>query len=1041
MHRQISQGRFGRVLTFLAAFYAIFLCQLAFSQEQSSSNEIHLTEEEKLWISENPVIRTSNPTGIAPFIFTKNNGDTDGLVVDYLELIGSKVGLTFEFVGPGPWNQMMDDLRNGKIDLIHSAAQNDERSEYITFSSEYLSFPFVNFGRKGSPRINSAEDLKGKRIGLVSGYVTAARYEQYYPDLDYHYFDNVTDALKGLSASRIDVFTGSIVSGNYSMLQNYIPNLEVIGDDVVLAKDSIEQKFGAVHENKILIDIIQKAIDGITANEFVQISSKWQYSQISNTETNNEFTADEKAWLKEHPVIRVGNPHSLAPFSFTENGELQGIAIDYLKLLSNRTGITFEYAQRQSWPDMLDSLKNGQIDMVHSIVQNDDRSQYITFSSPYLELPFVMMGRVGSDPIQSVDDLKGKRIGLVSGYFTTTEYQRKQPDLTYVEFDTIEDVLRALATSQIDVYPGNLIFTNYTIRQHYIPGLEVIGQDPILDITTYGHRIGVSKNNELLAGIIEKAQSLVSTEEFIRISDNWLNREGGMSVDIGLTADEIKWLSENPVIRVSLDPNLLPLAYVSEEGRIDGITGDYLRLIADMLNVKFEWIGNQTFTEGFERTKNGEADMIALLSPTEDREKFLTFTESYSDISHMIFTRDDGDFFPNIQSLTDKKLAVVKSYDTTEMIAREYPAIELIEVDTVADALKLVSTGEADAHIGGIPVTAYNMAAEAISNISVVGESPFGSGNAMGIRSELPLLASAMQKAMKAITIEQKTRISQNWIALKPAETVDYTLVWQILGGATLIILLFAFWNYKIKEAQQKAEAANVAKSTFLANMSHEIRTPLNAIIGFSDAMLAGLGGEIKNTIHKQYLTDIKESGEHLTTVINDILDLSKIESGKWVLHEETFCLNQCVEEAVKLVAPQAEKKHISINCNPANPIKIKGDTHALRRVLINLLSNALKFTPKNGSVDCEVKFSEKEGIYVNITDTGVGIPSDRLDEVMKPFEQSNMDYGLNEEGTGLGLPIVKNLVELHGGKFALESEVNKGTKASIQLPPDRLVA
>ena len=238
-----------------------------------------------------------------------------------------------------------------------------------------------------------------------------------------------------------------------------------------------------------------------------------------------------------------------------------------------------------------------------------------------------------------------------------------------------------------------------------------------------------------------------------------------------------------------------------------------------------------------------------------------------------------------------------------------------------------------------------------------------------------------------------------------------------------------------------RAEAANDAKSNFLANMSHEIRTPLNAIMGFSDAMLSGLGGKITNTKHLEYLQDIKNSGEHLATVIKDILDLSKIESGKWVLQEHSFMLDHCVEDALKIVETHAQSKNIEIALDINQSIKIFGDDHAIRRVIINLLSNAIKFTGEAGHVKCSVSQDKKGDVCLAIADDGIGIPEDRIEAVLNPFEQSNNDYQLNEEGTGLGLPIVKHLIELHGGTFKLRSTFGAGTTASIYLPSNRLVA
>ena len=225
--------------------------------------------------------------------------------------------------------------------------------------------------------------------------------------------------------------------------------------------------------------------------------------------------------------------------------------------------------------------------------------------------------------------------------------------------------------------------------------------------------------------------------------------------------------------------------------------------------------------------------------------------------------------------------------------------------------------------------------------------------------------------------------------------------------------------------------------------MSHKIRTPLNAIIGFSDAMLMGIFGKITEPRYQTYLTDIKGSGEHLATVINDILDLSKIESGKWKLRETGFSLNECIEDAITILMLQAKNKNISlkyeINLEHSSTY-IFGDMHAIKRAIINLLSNSVKFTVENGVIKCAVNSTINGDIKISVIDNGIGIPADRIEHVLNPFEQCEEESYINEEGTGLGLSIVKKLIELHQGDFILESEVGVGTSATIILPKNRIM-
>ncbi len=769
---------------------AMTLILVSFTAPASAQGTgIDLSEAEVAWIKENPVIRVSNPTAIAPFIFTQN-GNVEGFAVDYIRLITSKVGLEIEFPTERPWEDTMEMLRNGEVHIIQSAAINDERREYIAFSKPYINIPMVNVGRTGQQKIVNVEDLVGKKIALIRGYVTSLEFLENYPHLEFVQFDTIQEALKAVSSSKADIVTGNLITINYTALQHYIPNLEVVGQNTFMVNNSIDHRMGALKENKILIDILEKAMDTVSNEEFIQISQKWQASNNILREPAIELTEEEIAWINENPVVVASNPNDTAPFSFAEGRRTSGIAVEYLDLIGKKVGLEFSYPPQASWSEMMSKLRQGEIDIIHSAVQNEERAEFMTFTTPYLEMPIVNFGRTGSERINSTDDLASKRIGLVKGYALSATYREKYPDFVYVEFETITEALQGLSASQIDVFTGNLVSINYSILQNYIPNLELIGQDHVFELSTLDHRIGALSENKILIDILEKGKAAITPEEFNRISENWQSSGSDNKVqEIGLTAQERDWLRQNPVLKVSLDPNLIPSVFINESGEIDGITGDYLNIISEKLNVSFEWVKNETFAGGMQETRNGEAHFIALLSETEDRKEFLTFTDSYNGVTQMIFNRTGGEVYANLDVLSGKTVAQVTGYDTTMAIKEKYPDVNVVEVNSIEEALTMLSAGEVDAHIGSIPVNSYIISAASLTNLQVVGETPFRSENAFGIRSDLPLLASAMQKALRSIPEEQKAAIDRTWIGLQADQQVDYKLVWQIVIASTAIIL------------------------------------------------------------------------------------------------------------------------------------------------------------------------------------------------------------------------------------------------------------
>lgn len=243
------------------------------------------------------------------------------------------------------------------------------------------------------------------------------------------------------------------------------------------------------------------------------------------------------------------------------------------------------------------------------------------------------------------------------------------------------------------------------------------------------------------------------------------------------------------------------------------------------------------------------------------------------------------------------------------------------------------------------------------------------------------------------------------------------------------------------EEARRRAEEANLAKSRFLATMSHELRTPLNAILGFSEVMQTEVLGPIGNDTYKDYVNDINKSGMHLLNVINEILDLSRIEAGRQELVEEAIRLDHVVDEAIAMLQMKAKNKGISIQPQFQDHLpQIWADERAVRQVTLNLVSNALKFAPSGGTIWVKVGWTSTGGQYLSVRDNGPGIPEEEIPIVLSSFGQGSIAIKSAEQGTGLGLPIVQALMHMHNGKFELKSKLREGTEVIATFPRSRVL-
>ncbi len=306
------------------------------------------------------------------------------------------------------------------------------------------------------------------------------------------------------------------------------------------------------------------------------------------------------------------------------------------------------------------------------------------------------------------------------------------------------------------------------------------------------------------------------------------------------------------------------------------------------------------------------------------------------------------------------------------------------------------------------------------------------------------------------IGISVVLRLILGWIEHRPTDLLFFVNVVVVNGSIALPVALYLHrlighlvklhavrddLANKLTVALHRAEDANKAKSAFLANMSHELRTPLNAIIGFSEIMRDQHLMPLSAKRQSEYAGDIYDSGQHLLAIINDILDLSKIEAGAMRIDDaKAFGLKSAVEASLRIVAPIAKKQQVELLCEfEAGGVSILGVERMVRQILINIITNAVKFTPQGGKVYVKERYDTRNAVTIIITDTGVGMSDDDIVKALLPFSQVSNVMSNKHKGTGLGLPLAKAMLELHGGTFDITSIPFEGTSVSLSFPPERV--
>ncbi|MDG1709353.1 MAG: transporter substrate-binding domain-containing protein, partial [Emcibacteraceae bacterium] len=448
-------------------------------------------------------------------------------------------------------------------------------------------------------------------------------------------------------------------------------------------------------------------------------------------DSNIGLTDEELKWLSEHPTLTATNELDWAPLDFYQAGKAQGFSIEYLNLIAEKLNVKIEYVSGYKWEDILLKLKNKEIDIAQSIILTPERSEYLEFTKPYLDMPMVFFGRKGSPRLRTLDDLKDLKIASVTGDYTDEIYKNNYPELDIYEYSDTVSALKDIAIGKIDVFADIYPVSQYLLNQNLLTGIGILSDDFFLtEDETDNIRLAVRDDWPILKTILEKGMDAVSPQEFSKLAEKWQTTAIALEIpkttyEIGLTAEETQWLNQNKIIKVATDPNNAPLAFLDQDGKISGMAGSYLKLFEDRLGVEFQWSGSENWTQSLEQIHAKEADMVSTANNTPERREFLTFTESYLNISYMIFARQGEEAFGNLDALAGKTIAQVNSFSITKLIKDNYPDINIYETNSAEEALQALAIGEVDAYVGSIAMTAHYIVEEGLTQIVAVGDTPF----------------------------------------------------------------------------------------------------------------------------------------------------------------------------------------------------------------------------------------------------------------------------------------------------------------------------
>lgn len=747
----------------------------------------------------------------------------------------------------------------------------------------------------------------------------------------------------------------------------------------------------------------------------------------------------------EGRVLRVAFPELSGISEIDQYGRHKGLLVDYLNEIAKYTGWEYEYVE-VSDEELIPNFEEGQYDLMGGSFYAPGFEEYFAYPEYNTgRSRAVLLCRRDDESLRGYDvtSLNGKTIGVYERAAEKIRHLKEflaSNDLECeLRYYTVEDMgedgnlYRQLKGGEVDMLLGN---------EHEIGGefrmVASFQAQPYYIVTNVG-------NTEILEGLnMALGYILESTPNFAEeVYNN--NFPDIKLADIQLNEEEIQYIAKKKTVSVAVPKSWHPLYCIGNSGdHHQGLLPELLAEISEFTGLNFTWVYTETYADAIRSVIQGEADILGSYLGEEEQAfaDGLVLAQPYVSLGNIVL-KNKSVSYPG----KDLTCGVLNGH----RIPDDFESEEVVGFDTIQEMMSAVNGGEVDFIYGASAMLEQEMQNHRYLNVVPVTQASDSSEVSFAMARPIePELLTTLNKTIVNLSTDKKNdMLNRNLVSVGYTNLTFQELIYAnpvafiaIFGGALFIIMCGILMvirsrmkNSLMQSRVEAAEAKSLAKSEFLARMSHEIRTPMNAITGLADlaCMEPGIPQEVERKLQK-----IRSSSRYLLALINDILDMSRIENGKMEIEQADFSLIRLLEELTGMMSVQAEEKALLFR----REIQIRnewivGDAVRLRQVLTNLLSNAIKFTAAGGMVLLDIRETDCDGtsaVYCfRVKDTGIGISREDQEKIFSSFEQLRTAAS-NSAGTGLGLPISRNIARLMGGDLEVASEPGKGAEFYMTL-------
>jgi len=776
---------------------------------------LELSVQEKEFIANNPKVKIALMPDFSPFSFIKEDRIV-GFENDLLQIISQETGLRFD-KHFGVWNKNLKAFQEKSVDIITSISYKKEREAFTTFTTPYYNIPIMIFVRDDFGTYKGMQSLEGKKVGILKDVFYTIELEKY-TNNKLHIYETYDELTEVLVFGKIDALIQNLPNINYLIKKNLYTNLVLVDELELPGIKKEDLRFGINPDKPLLYSIMQKALDNIGEERWTALSDKWLSVKLIDEMLGEQINSslallseEEKKYL-ENTIVKIGMIRDYYPFSYEENGKINGFSFEYFKLLASKVGMKFD-VEVDNWSPTLHKFENKKIDIIDAISYTKEREEFANFSNAYFHIPNAIFARKNSfEEYGGLESLRGKKVGITKNiyYFDTI---KELGLFELVVFESSREKIKALALGKIDAAFNNLTSGQKYILQGGYTNIEVLDELADEIVKKEDLRLGVSKKNVILYSIVEKAMGAITANEKTKLVNKYFGvgfQREEKDKNIAFSTEEREYLETKKEIKMCSIPNIPPLEQIDENGKHKGIAEDIIQIVSKKIQKPIILVPTQSWSKSLENIKDGKCDILPAAMKTQNRQHYMNFTTPYLIEALVVATKDDKFFIENSSRLKNLKIGIVEGYVFIELLKQKHPDIEIVQVKSAKEGLLQVRDGKLFGYVDILPSIAYTIQKEGLFDLKVAGKLEFDAEFGIASRKDEPLLNSIMQKALKEIGEEEIRSIVGKWVSITIEQAFDYRKLIYISLFFLAILSVVLYKNRSIKALNKKLEELSI---------------------------------------------------------------------------------------------------------------------------------------------------------------------------------------------------------------------------------------